>query len=314
MTRGRDADHLLEIPARGWWDIAWRVKRELEADHVGLMAAGVAFYSLLALFPGIAAAMAIAGLMTDASALAVQLEQIGSLLPEEAAEIIIGQARAVTGSASGGLGLAAVASILVGLFSASKGVQNLVQGLNVAYDEKEERGFVARTALILGLTTFMILGLLVGLGSTLIVPVVLAFVGFESWAETLVSLLRWPILAGLTILGLSVLYRWGPDRTPAQWRWVSPGAVMACLLWMMGSAGFAIYVRNFASYNETFGTLGGVVILLMWLWLSAYIVLLGAEINAEMEAQTRRDTTTGPEKKMGDRGAVKADRLGTIRT
>ncbi len=310
MPRGRSADHPYQIPLKGWKDIAFRVKDEIEADRVGLIAAGIAFYGLLALFPGLAAAMAIAGLLTEPAMIVGELERLGQMLPDQAAEIIVDQASSVAGSREGGLGLAAIGGILLAIYSASKGIKSLIQGLNIAYDEEETRGFFKLTALTLGLTLFVILGLLLNLAATLVVPAVLSFVDFGPGFELFVQLVTAAVLFCLTVFALGFIYRHGPDRDTAEWQWITPGAVVACLLWAIGSVAFGFYVSNFASYNETFGTLGGVIVLLMWLWLSAYIVLFGAELDSEIEAQTRVDSTTGQPEPRGERGAVKADVLG----
>ncbi|MBM9596076.1 YihY/virulence factor BrkB family protein [Roseitranquillus sediminis] len=311
--RGRDADAPTQIPAKGWKDVALRVKDEIAADHVGLIAAGVAFYALLALFPAITACMAIAGLLVEPQGIVDQLEQIGTLLPEQAADIIIGQATSVAGSNEGGLGLAAVVGVLLAIYSASKGTSSLIEGLNVAYDETDERGFIKRTLLVYGMTVLLIVGFVIGVAVAMVLPAVLANFGLGPVVEWVAGIASWVILVLLAVVGLAVLYRWGPDRDKPEWKWATPGAAVATVLWVIGSAAFAFYVANFASYNETFGTLGGVIVLLMWLWLSAYIVLMGAEIDSEMEAQTRADTTVGPDEPMGQRGAVKADRLGESR-
>lgn len=310
MTRGRHAEAPHRIPPKGWKDIALRVKDEIAADHVGLIAAGVAFYGLMALFPAITALLAIGGLMVEPSQIVDQISQLEGVVPDEVMEIIIGQATQVAGSREGGLGLAAVAGILIALYSASKGMNSLIEGMNVAYDEEEKRGFFMKTFVTLTLTLFLITGLLMGLLATLAVPSVIALVDAGPVTEVLGSLLAWGVLLVMTMAGLAVLYRYGPSRDKPELLWASPGAIAACVLWLAGSAGFAFYVGNFGSYNESFGALAGVVVLLMWLWISAFIVLLGAEINAEVEAQTAYDTTVGPEEPMGERGAVKADKLG----
>lgn len=310
MTRGRDAEAPHRIPPKGWKDIALRVKDEIAADHVGLIAAGVAFYGLMALFPAITALLAIGGLMVEPSQIVDQISQFEGVVPDEVMEIIIGQATQVAGSREGGLGLAAVAGILIALYSASKGMNSLIEGMNVAYDEEEKRGFFMKTFVTLALTLFLVTGLLMGLLATLAVPSVIALVDAGPVTEILGTLLAWGVLLMMTMAGLAVLYRYGPSRDKPELLWASPGAVAACVLWLAGSAGFAFYVGNFGSYNESFGALAGVVVLLMWLWISAFIVLLGAEINAEVEAQTTYDTTVGPDEPMGERGAVKADKLG----
>ncbi|UWQ49192.1 YihY/virulence factor BrkB family protein [Leisingera caerulea] len=310
MTRGRQADAPHKIPPKGWKDIALRVKDEIATDHVGLIAAGVAFYGLMALFPAITALLAIGGLMIEPSQIVDQISQLEGVVPDEVMEIVIGQATQVAGSREGGLGLAAVAGILIALYSASKGMNSLIEGMNVAYDEEERRGFFMKTFVTLVLTLFLIAGLLMGLLATLAVPSVIALIDAGPVTEILGTLLVWGVLLLTTMAGLAVLYRYGPSRDKPEFLWASPGAIAACVLWLAGSAGFAFYVGNFGSYNESFGALAGVVVLLMWLWISAFIVLLGAEINAEVEAQTAYDTTVGPAEPMGQRGAVKADKLG----
>lgn len=310
MARGRQARSPAQVPGSGWKDIALRVKDEIAADHVGLIAAGVAFYGLLALFPAITACMAIAALLTEPQAIVDQLERFAGAMPEEAAAIVIGQATSVAGSHEGGLGLAAALGIGLAIISAGKGMGSLIEGMNIAYDETDERGFVKSALVKYGFTLFLVVGFLVGIGISTVIPAILSAVDLGATTEWLARAGSWGALLLMTILGLAVLYRYGPDRANAEWRWITPGATLATLLWLAGSIAFAFYVSNFGSYNETFGTLGGVVVLLMWLWLSAYIILLGAEINAEMEAQTEVDSTTGPEQPMGERGATKADVLG----
>ncbi|ABD54977.1 YihY/virulence factor BrkB family protein [Jannaschia sp. CCS1] len=310
MARGRKAETPTEVPASGWKDVAFRLKDEVANDRVGLIAAGVAFYGLLALFPAITAVMAISGLLIEPNAIVDQLSRLGGLLPQEVIAIVTDQATAVAGSREGGLGLAAIFGVLVAFYSASKGMASLMQGVNVAYDEDEERGFIRLKLVTFGLTLLLIVGLLVSLGAMLALPAVLAFIDLGPMVEALLTAALWVGLIALTIFGLSVLYRYAPSRENAEWKWVSLGAVVGCVVWIVASAGFAFYVANFGSYNESFGTLGGVVVLLMWFWISAFIILLGAELNAELEAQTRRDTTTGPDQPMGSRDAVKADRLG----
>lgn len=310
MARGRHAEAPQEIPAKGWKDIALRVKDEVASDHVGLIAAGVAFYALLAIFPAITALMALAGLALDPPEVVAQLESMAGVLPQEAAQIVLDQAVAVAGSEEAGLGIAFVIGLLLALYSASKGMGSLIEGLNVAYDEEEERGFITLILWTLGLTLFLIVGLLLGLMATLAMPAVLNLIALPGWLETVLGLSRWVILALMTIFGLAAIYRYGPSRDAAEWRWLSPGAILACVIWMIASIGFSFYVSNFASYNESFGSMAGVIILLMWLWISAYIILLGAEFNAEIEAQTAEDTTVGSDESMGSRGAAKADKLG----
>ncbi|WP_210527537.1 YihY/virulence factor BrkB family protein [Rubellimicrobium arenae] len=272
---------------RGWWRLLVNLYKEMTEDHVGLISAGVAFYGLLAIFPGIVAGMAIAGLVMDPNTVVSQLQGLSRFLPQEAAQIVIDQAVAVAGSESGGLGLAALFGILVALYSASKGVTSLMEGLNVAFEVEEKRGLVRYYLTALALTVGLIIGFLLIIAILALLPVVLAFLQFGDMTQTVVSLLRWPLVLVVLALGLAVLYRYAPDRGPVPWHWITPGAGVACALWLVGSIIFAIYVQNFGAYNETFGALGGVIVLLTWLWLSAYIVLMGAEMDDEIARQDK---------------------------
>lgn len=306
---GHDATAPREISARGWKEILLRAWNDVGRDHVSLIAAGVAFYGLLALFPAITALIAISGLILEPSQIAQQIENLSALLPEGAANIIIDQATQVAGSQEAGLGLAALVSIALALYSSSKGVASLIEGLNIAYEETDKRGFIAKKLITLGLTIFLIVGMVAGLSATIILPGILSIINLGPTTEMLIGLARWAVLLIMTIAGIAVLYRFGPDRSAPKWRWLTPGAVLACVLWIAASVGFSFYAENFGSYNESFGTLAGAIILLMWLWISAYVLLLGAEINAEAELQTHYDTTVGRDMPRGERGAVKADRL-----
>ncbi len=307
--RGRDALRPQEIPRPGWRDILWRVYQSMTDDHVSIVAAGCAFFGMLALFPAIASLVSIAGLVLDPDAVESQISAVATALPEDAASILTDQAKKVA-SGGAGLGLAAILGLLLALYSASAGVKTLMEGLNIVYQEKESRGFVKRNLVGLALTLLLIAGVLMAFGTVIVAPAVMANVGLGQTVEAWITYARWPIMAVVVAIGLSVIYRQAPSRARPQWRWVLPGAVAATLVWTLFSILFSLYVGNFGSYNETYGALGGVIILLTWMWLSAFIVLMGAELNAEMEHQTARDSTAGPEKPMGDRGAVKADTLG----
>ncbi|MGZ9809309.1 YihY/virulence factor BrkB family protein [Pseudoroseicyclus sp. H15] len=304
---GHEASRPRDIPLAGWKAIALRTIGEFKTDHVTLIAAGVAFYGLLAIFPAITALLAIGGLVLSPSQVTDQLANVSSMLPPRAAEIILGQATEVAGSENAGLGFAALLGLALALYSASKGVASLIEGLNIAYDEQETRGFIKLKAITLGLTVMLVIGMVAGLAATVVLPSLFSLLNLPPSLEQIFGLLRWAILFVLTVLGLATIYHFGPDRSPPKWRWLIPGAALACILWIAASMGFSIYSQNFSSYNESFGALAGVVVLLMWLWISALVLLLGAEINSEAEQQTYFDTTTGPDMPMGMRGAVKAD-------
>jgi membrane protein len=308
--RGRGADGVTQIPARGWLDILKRVLGEISKDNVMLIAAGVAFYGLLALFPAVAATMALAALIAQPDQIVTQLEGIAEVVPPDVADLVLDQAVELAGSQGGGLSLAALFGFGIALWSASAGVGALMQGVNIAYDEQETRGFVKLKAITLGLTLLLIVGVIVVAGIMLALPIALEFLTFAPFMETLIQWLAFVPMGLFIIGGGTLLYRFGPDRSPAKWRWLTPGAVVASILWLIASIAFSIYVQNFGSYNETFGSLAGVVVALLWMWISAVVILAGAELNSEAEAQTARDTTKGPREPMGHRGAVKADNLG----
>jgi membrane protein len=305
--RGRGADTPQEIPAKGWKDIAKRTGKEVKADQVPLLAAGVAFYVLLALFPAIIAGVSIYGLVADPQTVRDQINQLAETLSPETAKLIGTQIQQVTSSAGGALGLATVIGILTALWSASSGMKALITGVNLAYDETEGRKFVK----LRGLSILMTLGAMVLLGVALAL-----IVGFpavpDSWPTVLVwaaAIVRFVLLAVLLMAGLAALYRYAPDRDKPKWGWASPGSMAATVLWVLASVGFSIYVNAFGNYNKTYGALAGVIILMFWLYLTAFVVLVGAELNAEMELQTAKDTTAGPEQPLGDRDAHAADHV-----
>jgi membrane protein len=305
--RGRQAEQPQQIPPKGWMDIAKRTGKEVKADQVPLLAAGVAFYLLLSLFPLIIAGVSIYGLVADPTTVRDQLANLTQTLSPETAKLVGEQIKQVTAGAGGALGLATVLGILTALWSASSGMKALITGVNLAYDETETRKFLKLRGLAVLFT----------LGAMVLMAVALAtIVGYPPVADTLPLVLRWlvailrfVILAGLLIVGLAVLYRYAPDRDEPRWSWVSWGSVIATVLWVLASVGFAIYANAFGNYNKTYGALAGVIILMFWLWLTALVVLVGAELNTEMELQTARDTTAGPDRPMGERDAHAADHV-----
>jgi membrane protein len=310
-ARGRGADTPQEIPAKGWMDIAKRTAKEVKADQVPLLSAGVAFYSLLALFPAIIAGVSIYGLVADPATVRDQIAKLTETLSPETATLVGEQLKQVTSGAGGALGVATVVGILTALWSASSGMKALITGVNLAYDETETRKFVKLRGLALLLT----------LGAMVLMGIALAtIVGYPPIADNLPTVLRWVlaivrfvILGGLLVVGLAVLYRYAPDRDKPKWTWVSGGSGIATLLWVLATVGFSLYANFFGNYNKTYGALAGVIILMFWLFLSAFVVLVGAELNTEMELQTAKDTTAGPTKPMGDRDAHAADHVAEAR-
>jgi membrane protein len=308
--RGRTAEHPQDIPARGWWDIAVRVKKEMTEDNIDIIASGLALYALLAVFPALAAAVSIYGLFATPASIANQLQQVAGMLPADATAILAQQLRELSQHQSNTLSAGIIAGIAVALWSARKGMVALMKATNVAYDEDENRGFFRKLFVSLAFTVGAVLGFLAVLLLGVAVPLGVKLLPLGSAAEVVLLAVRWILLLGVAVLGLAIVYRFAPDRHRARWRWVTPGSLIAAILWMIGSLLFTLYVRNWGSYGKTYGALGGVVVLLMWFYLSGYIIILGAEINAEMERQTRKDTTTGKPKPLGERRAYSADTVG----
>jgi membrane protein len=307
---GRRAERPSEIPPRGWFAILRRVKAEVKEDNVTLLAAGVAFYAMLAIFPAIIAVVTVYGMVADPNQVESQVGEFAKSLPSGADELLTEQLRNVTQAGRQSLSIGLAVSLLAVLWSASSGVQGLVKGLNLVYDERESRGFLKLRGLSLLLTLGAIVVAVVALALITVFPAVIDDLGLGQAGELAASIARWVVLALLVLVALAVVYRLAPDRANPRWRWVSWGAVVALVVWLLGSVGFSWYVDNFGKYNQTYGALAAVIVLLLWLFLSAFAVLLGAELDAESERQTARDTTTGPERPLGERDAEVADTLG----
>lgn len=313
LTRGRHAEVPGEIPKRGWKDITWRVVRAARRDRITMLAAGVAFYALLALFPTIAAVISLWGLLFDPYEAGQQLYEISRFMPPDAAQLIDQQAQQVVESAKSGSFLGALAGLLIAMYIASKGVGVLVIGLNVVYGESEQRKLLYRTILLTALTFGLIFMTLVSLGFIAIVPVLVDILAITSPLDQVLQWLRWPALLLLMSVLIALLYRFAPYRRSAQWSWLSYGTLLATIMWLLSSGGLSLYVRYFSSFSELYGSLGAVVALMIWFWLSAFVVLLGAEVNCEMERQTYNDTTIGETRPLGEREAFAADTIGAPR-
>jgi membrane protein len=307
LVPGEHAEAPTQIPARGWWQVVRRAFKEASADHVPMLAGGVAFFAFLAVFPALIAGLTLYGLVADPAQVAQQIESLATALPEDARPILLDQLNAVAAASNGALTTGLIISLLAALWSASSGTGNLMQAVNIAYDEDESRGFVKLRAVALALTLGALVFVLVTLTLVAVVPPLLESLQLGIVGTVVAQVVRWGLLLGLIIVALAVVYRVAPDRDAPRFSWVTTGAIVAAALWILGSVGFSLYVNNFGSYNKTYGALAGVVVLMLWLFLTSYIVLLGAEINAESERQTRRDTTTGEPVPMGQRRAVAAD-------
>jgi membrane protein len=306
---GRDATRPSHIPLRGWWQIAQRVWIESGRDNLSVVAAGCAFYALFAVFPALSALIALYGLASDPASVERHFNVLSLVLPPQAYEIVIDQIRRFAGASNRSLGWGLLLSLGLALWSVGNLVQTVFAALNIAYEEPERRSVLQFYLSAFG---FALLGIVSGgviLLALIYLPLLFAYAGYSSAFALLVKIGRWPLLALLVLFILALLYRYGPCRRSAKWRWVSVGSTFATLVWLAASAGFSFYVANFANYEQTYGSLGAVIVLLFWLYLSFYIVLLGAEINAELELQTAQDTTHGHSKPMGKRGAFVADHV-----
>jgi membrane protein len=304
---GGDADRPREIPPRGWLQVLRRAWKEAKADQVPLVAAGVAFYAFLAIFPAIIAAVLLYGLVATPSQISNQIDQLGSTIPAPAKTLLRQQMNSLVASNQQALGIGLVLALLLALWSASGGMANLITAVNLTYDEDDDRGFVKRKALSLAMTLGGIVFVVVAITLVGVFPAVVNSLDPPLVIRFAAQVVRWLLLAGAMMLALTVLYKVAPDRATARFRWVSVGAITATVLWVIASVGFSLYVSMFSSYGKTYGSLAGVVILLLWLWITNYVVLFGAEVNAETEQQTGRDTTTGKALPRGRRRAVKAD-------
>jgi membrane protein len=310
---GRGAAWPSEIPPRGWWDIALRVKDNLSRHNTSLIAAGIAFYVFLSIPSAITALVSLYGLVFDPSTVAQQVAALQGVLPAEVIKLISDQLQAITSRPTATLGVGLLVSVLLAIWGARSATSALISALNITYEEPERRNFFWLQAITFGLTLGAVLFAVVALALIAVLPAIVHLLPLGEVGKWVAVGLPWPILLVLVMVMLAAVYRYAPSREEPRWRWVSWGAVIATALWLAGSAGFSVYVGKFASYDKTYGSLGAVVVLLLWLYLTAFIALLAAEFNAETEHQTARDSTTGDQRPLGQRGARVADSVGATR-
>jgi len=308
--RGRDANSPQHIPANGWLDIGWRMYTQFQDDRLLAVAAGVVFYVLLALFPAVAALVSLYGLFNDPGTINQQLSLLSGIMPASGIEIVREQVTRLTETSNHALSFGFLFGLGLALWSANAGMKAIIDALNVVYDEREKRSFVWLTLVAFAFTIGALVFVILAVGAIVVLPLVLAWIGLDTGAGQIISWLRWPGLLMVVLVWLAVLYRYAPSRTRAKWRWLTAGGLFAAFAWLAGSALFSWYLSNFANYDATYGSLGAGIGLMMWLWLSVIVILLGAELNAEMEHQTAQDTTVRPEKPLGERGATMADTVG----
>ena len=306
---GVHAEKPTDIPWAGWKQILKRAWAENKADNMPIIAGGVAFFGFLSAFPALIATISIYGLVSSPADVTRQIEDLSAQLPEDAQKLLETQLTSIAANSGGALSFGLIVSILAALWSASGGVGNLITAINLAYDEVDARNAVKKKLMSLGMTLAAIVFVLVTFTLVAVVPSVLEALPLGIVGTVLAQVVRWGLLLGVFTGSLAVLYRIAPDRDNPKLRWVSLGSVIVTVIWVVVSVGFSIYVDNFGSYDKTYGTIAGVIVLMLWLYLTCFLVLLGAEINSEAEHQTAHDTTEGPPQPMGARDATMADEL-----
>ncbi|WP_375775965.1 YihY/virulence factor BrkB family protein [Bradyrhizobium sp. ma5] len=310
QDRGRLAHTPLLIPGAGWKDILLRTYRQIDEDRLLATAAGVVFYGLLAIFPAITALVSSYGLFADPSTISSNLQSLALLLPEGSFAIVQDQIARVLAKGTSTLGFTFAVGLLVAIWSANAGMKAIFDALNVVYEEREKRGFVKLNLMSLSFTIAALVSVMLMVGAVVVVPLLLQQVGLGTRAELIIRFGRWPILVLLLLVALAVLYRYGPSRNTPRWQWLSVGAVAAAMLWLIGSALLSWYLANFGDYNATYGSLGAAIGLMTWMWMSAIIVLCGAELNSEIEHQAAIDSSEGRREPLGASGAMIADTVG----
>ncbi|PDT08294.1 YihY/virulence factor BrkB family protein [Rhizobium sp. M1] len=307
---GRSAATPEAIPLSGLRDVFWRVFHEILNDRVSLIAAGVTFYLLLAIFPALAALVSLYGLVADPLTISEHLRELVVLLPPGAFDLLADQLKALIERRESTLGITFFVGLAIALWSTHNGTLAIFDAMNVAYEEDEKRSLVRLNLIGFCFTLCAIFFAVLMVALVGVMPLVLSFLWLDQFKEQMALLLRWPLLLLVVVVAVMLVYRFGPSREPARVRWMTWGAALTTLAWAVMSLGFSFYLEHFANYNATYGTLGALIGFLIWIWLSVVILIVGAELNAELEHQTARDTTTGQPLPMGARGAYVADTLG----
>lgn len=310
--RGRHAVAPWQIPLRGWKDILWRTYGQIGEDRLLAVAAGIVFYGLLAFFPAITALVSFYGFFADPTTITQHLAAVG-ILPSGGLSIIQEQVARLTAKSGTKLSLGFAFGLALALWSANSGMKAIMDALNVVYEEREKRGFFKLNLVSLAFTITGLASVILAIGAVVVLPVLLAHIGLSSVTDAIFRYGRWPVLIALVILGLAVIYRFGPSRREPQWKWLSVGSIFAAIAWLCSSALLSWYLSNFANYDATYGSLGAAIGLMMWLWTSSIVLLFGAQLNSEIEHQTAKDTTAERERPLGARGAVMADTVGKSR-
>ncbi|APX89695.1 ribonuclease BN [Brevirhabdus pacifica] len=290
-----------------WWATLRAVRVTMDRKNLGLIAAGVGFFAMLAVFPALAALIALLGLGVDPQVVGNLIEPLEEVFPPQIYDLLRDQLSTLAMASEGTLGWTTVVSTVAAIWSARAGVSALLRGLNATYRESNRVG-VTRLVSTLSMTAAAGAFVIAALGAIVVVPAVLAVIPLGPYTAMTVAILRWFIAGAVLVAGLGIIYKLGPNRRAAKAGWVTPGAVVAAVLWVAVSWLLSTYLANFPRYNEVYGSIGAAVSMLLWFYLSAYVVLLGATLNAELELRTWADTTVGPDRPMGQRGAEVADR------
>jgi membrane protein len=312
--RGREATSPRHIPWKGWKDIFWRTVNQVSQNRLPAISAGVVFYGLLALFPAITALVSAYGLFAPAATIREHLSFVAEVMPADAYSIVQDQIGRVLAKGDAKLSFGFIFGFGLALWSANAGMKATIDALNIVYQETEKRGLIRLNLISLVFTAAAIGVVIIAVGSVVLTPLVLERVGLGAVTESAVRILRWPALVLGMLACLAVLYRYGPSRRGARWKWLSVGAVVATLAWFAGSAALSDYLAKYAHYDATYGSLGTAIGTMIWMWMSTIVVLFGAALNSEIEHQTARDTTVGAEKPLGARGATMADTVGAAQT
>jgi membrane protein len=286
------ADTPSEISGRGWREVLKRTWRESSQDNINLVAAGVAFYAFLAFVPLLAALVLTYGLVAEPATVVRHFQQLTAVMPADAARLIGEQLMSMTKTASTQKGLGLLLAILLSLYGAMRGATSIIVALNIVYNIDEDRSFVRKTGLAVLITAAALVSLLAGILAISALGWLEHLLPFSSRVvQTLLKLLSWVAAAAVVSFLIAAVYRYAPNRPNTRWRWLTPGSLAATVLWLLATLGFGFYVANFGNYNATYGSLGAVIVFLTWLYLIAYILLLGGELNSELEKQTTRRTT-----------------------
>lgn len=309
---GRNADKPSDIPKSGRRSILRQLYTSISDKHLSVLAAGIAFYGMLSIFPALAVLVAIYGLFADPAAVQHEIHTIGGLIPSEAQNLIVAYLKSLTSYNSSRLGINLLISLLIALWTARAGTVTVIEALNITYEEAEKRSTLQFEAVALAMTVAGILFAIVALLLIAAIPITLGYLSLSKGWKIVGLLLPWPILIVAMVFALAATYRYAPSREAPEWRWISWGSVFAAVLWIAASVGFSFYVTSFGSYDRTFGSLGAVVVLLTWFYISAYAVLLGACLDAEIERQQMTgDTLGGREEPTASTEIVSSGRWGS---